>query len=73
MTRRPPGAPLVIVVEPVRVPGDMVVCPWQCVVRCPGKGEEKTPRRWTRRGAIAAAGRIGRHLASGRPYVLEVQ
>lgn len=73
MTGRPLAAPLVIVAEPFRVPGDMVWRPWQCAVRCPGKGEEKTARRWTRDGAVSAARRIGRHLASGRPYVLVVR
>ena len=73
MTRRPPAAPVVIVVEPVRVPGDMVWRPWHCVLRCPGKGEEKTARRWTRDGSVSAARRLGRHLASGRPYVLVVR
>lgn len=72
MTRGLAAAPLVIVVEPIRTPGEMVWRPWQTTVRCPGKADEPGGRRWTREGAIAAGRRVAGHLASGRPYVVVV-
>lgn len=73
MSAGPPAGHLVIVVEPIRVPGEMVWRPWQTTITCPGKGSESGGRRWTRDGAIAAGRRIAGHLASGRPYVVVVQ